>query len=107
MAEDRELDVIVYGASGFVGRLTAEYLATHAPPQARIGLGGRNEARLAEVRASLGERASGWPLVVADSTDAAALSAMAARATVVATTVGPYAAYGLPLVEACATAGTH
>jgi short subunit dehydrogenase-like uncharacterized protein len=107
MAEDRELDVVVYGATGFVGRLTAEYLASHAPADARIGLGGRSESRLAEVRTGLGARAAGWPLIVADSGDAAALGALAARTTVVATTVGPYAAYGLPLVEACATAGTH
>jgi short subunit dehydrogenase-like uncharacterized protein len=107
MAEDRELDVVVHGASGFVGRLTAEYLAAHAPAQARIGLGGRSESRLAEVRAGLGAGAADWPLIVADSADASALRALAERTNVVATTVGPYAAYGLPLVEACAAAGTH
>jgi short subunit dehydrogenase-like uncharacterized protein len=107
MPGDRELDVVVYGASGFVGRLTAEYLAAHAPAGVRIGLGGRTESRLAEVRASLGSAASSWPLVVADSSDREALRALASRTSVVATTVGPYAAYGLPLVEACAAAGTH
>jgi short subunit dehydrogenase-like uncharacterized protein len=107
MSAERELDVVVYGATGFVGRLTAEYLAEHAPPQARIGLGGRSEERLAEVRASLGARAADWPLLVADSADAAALAAMAGRARAVATTVGPYRRHGLPLVEACAEAGTH
>jgi short subunit dehydrogenase-like uncharacterized protein len=107
MSAERDLDVVVYGATGFVGRLTAEYLAAHAPADARIGLGGRSEARLAEVRSSLGPRASGWPLVVADSGDAAALAALAERTRVVATTVGPYRQHGLPLVEACAAAGTH
>src|SRR5690349_7511780 len=107
MPGDRELDIVVYGASGFVGRLTAEYLATHAPGDVRIGLGGRTESRLADVRSGLGPAAADWPLIVADSSDRDALRALAERTTMVATTVGPYAAYGLPLVEACATAGTH
>jgi short subunit dehydrogenase-like uncharacterized protein len=106
MAADRELDVVVYGASGFVGRLTAEYLAAHTPPGTRIGLAGRSESRLAAVRDELGGAAAAWPLIVADSADEPALAALAARTSVVATTVGPYRAYGLPLVEACATAGT-
>ena len=104
---ERDLDVVVYGATGFVGRLTAEYLAAHAPAETRIGLGGRSAERLEEVRASLGPRAADWAIVVADSGDRPALDALAGRTTVVATTVGPYAEYGLPLVEACAAAGTH
>ncbi len=104
---DRELDVVVFGATGFVGRLTAQYLARAAPPGARIGLAGRSRERLEAVRASLGDRASGWPLLVADSGDTVALRGLADRATVVASTVGPYARYGMPLVLACAAAGTH
>jgi short subunit dehydrogenase-like uncharacterized protein len=107
MATDRELDVVVHGATGFVGRLTAEYLAAHAPDGARIGLGGRSEERLAQVREGLGPAAAGWPLLVADSGDRAALDALAARTRVVATTVGPYRRYGIELVAACAQAGTH
>src|SRR3954453_742754 len=107
MSGDRELDVIVYGATGFVGRLTADYLASHAPEDVRIGLGGRSQQRLETVRASLGDRAAGWPLVVADSSDHAAVAALAQRTTVVATTVGPYRKYGGPLAGACAAAGTH
>ncbi|MGH2967695.1 MAG: saccharopine dehydrogenase family protein, partial [Solirubrobacteraceae bacterium] len=107
MSAERELDVVVHGATGFVGRLTAEYLATHAPQQARIGLGGRSEPRLAELRAALGPRAADWPLIVADSSDPAALAAMARRTRVVATTVGPYRRHGPALVDACAAAGTH
>jgi len=103
----RDLDVVVHGATGFVGRLTAEYLAAHAPAGTRIGLGGRSRERLAEVRADLGPGAAEWELVVADSADAEALAALARRTAVVATTVGPYGRYGLPLVEACAAAGTH
>jgi short subunit dehydrogenase-like uncharacterized protein len=107
MRDERELDVVVFGASGFVGRLTAEYLAANAPAGVAIGLGGRSEEKLRAVRAGLGAAAAEWPLVVADSADAGALAALARRARVVATTVGPYRAYGMPLVEACAAAGTH
>ncbi|MGN6299760.1 MAG: saccharopine dehydrogenase family protein [Angustibacter sp.] len=103
----RELDVVLYGATGFVGRLVAQHLADHAPEELRVGLGGRSRERLDEVRRSLGEAAADWPLLVADSGDRAALDDLAGRARVVATTVGPYARYGLPLAEACAAAGTH
>ena len=105
-ATDRPLDVVVFGATGFVGRLTAEYLARSAPTDARIGLAGRSRPKLEAVRASLGARAADWPLLVADSSDPASLTAMAESTRVVATTVGPYAKYGLPVVEACARAGT-
>jgi len=103
---DRELDVVVFGATGFVGRLVAGYLAEHAPDGARIGLAGRSAQRLADIRAGLGAAASAWPLLVADSADSASLAALARSARVVATTVGPYRHQGLPLVEACASAGT-
>lgn len=106
MSTDRSLDVVVFGATGFVGRLTADYLARQAPDQARIALAGRSEARLAETRASLGPRASNWPLLVADSGDPDSLAKLAATTRVVATTVGPYRRAGLPLVEACTSAGT-
>lgn len=100
------LDLVLFGATGFVGRLTAQYLARSAPDSARIGLAGRSQERLAEARDDLGPRAADWPLIVADSGDAASMAALATSARVVATTVGPYARYGLPLVEACARAGT-
>ncbi len=103
----RDLDVVLLGATGFVGRLTAQHLARSAPPGTRIGLAGRSLERLTAVRASLGDVARDWPLVVADSSDDGALAALAARTTAVATTVGPYARHGLPLVAACAAAGTH
>ena len=106
MDESRELDVALFGATGFAGRLVAAYLAEHAPPGTRIGLAGRSGARLAEVRAGLGATARDWPLLVADSADPASLTALARIARVVATTVGPYRSHGLPLVEACASAGT-
>jgi short subunit dehydrogenase-like uncharacterized protein len=103
----REHDVVVYGATGFVGRLLAGHLAVHAPPGTRIALAGRSAARLADVRAGLPAAARNWPLVAADAGDAGALAALAGSTRVLATTVGPYARYGLPVVEACARAGTH
>jgi short subunit dehydrogenase-like uncharacterized protein len=103
----RDLDVVVYGATGFVGKLTALYLAEHAPAGVRVGLGGRSEDKLRQVRSELGPRAADWPLLVADSSDRAALDALVARTKVVATTVGPYAQYGVELAAACAAAGTH
>ncbi|WP_306363153.1 trans-acting enoyl reductase family protein [Nocardia sp. CC227C] len=104
---DREFDLVLFGATGFVGKLTAEYLAEAAPAGARIALAGRSESKLAAVRAELGAAAADWPLVVADSSDQASLDALAARTKVVVTTVGPYLRYGLPLVRACAENGTH
>jgi len=103
---DRELDVVVFGATGFAGRLVAGYLAGHAPAGVRIGLAGRSERRLADVRVGLGAAASGWPLLVADSADPVSVAALARAARVVVSTVGPYRAQGLALVEACAEAGT-
>jgi len=103
----REYDVVVFGASGFVGRITADYLAAHAPSDLRIALGGRSLERLAAVRDGLGEVAAEWPLVVADTSDEDSVTELARSTRVVATTVGPYARYGLPLVAACAEAGTH
>lgn len=106
-SRDRDHDLVVYGATGFVGRLTAAYLAEHAPAGVRIALGGRSRERLEAVRETLPGAAREWPLVVADSLDEGAIGALAASTRAVVTTVGPYARYGLPLVRACAAAGTH
>ena len=106
MSGDRELDVVVFGATGFVGRLVAGYLAGRAPGGVRVGLAGRSMGRLAEVRAGLGAAASAWPLLAADAADRASLAALARAGRVVVTTVGPYYARGLALAGACAEAGT-
>jgi short subunit dehydrogenase-like uncharacterized protein len=103
---DRELDVVVFGATGFVGRLVAGYLAGHAPGSVRVGLAGRSMRQLAGVREGLGAAASAWPLLAADAADRRSLAALARAARVVVTTVGPYHARGLALVGACAEAGT-
>ena len=101
-----ELDVVVHGATGFAGRLVAGYLARHAPDGVSVGLSGRSQERLRQVRDGLGERAAGWPLLTADAHDDDALHGLARRARVVASTVGPYQRFGLPLTRACAAEGT-
>ena len=106
MTRQRDLDIVVFGATGFVGRLVAAYLAEQAPATVRIGLAGRSSARLAAVRDSLGPQAAQWPLITADAADRESMTTLAASAHVVLTTVGPYARYGLPPVRACAEAGT-
>ena len=106
-ASPRDHDIVVFGATGFVGKLTALHLAEHAPAGTKIALAGRSQAKLERTRTELGAAAADWPLIVADSHDAAALAVLARSTKVVATTVGPYDRYGLPLVEACAAAGTH
>lgn len=103
----RRYDIVLFGATGYTGRIVAQYLATHADPALRIALGGRNLAALSTVRVSLPSRAWHWGSVVADATDEAAIAALAADTRVVISTVGPYARLGGPLVAACAAAGTH
>ncbi|MEM7545728.1 MAG: saccharopine dehydrogenase NADP-binding domain-containing protein [Pseudomonadota bacterium] len=106
MPKNAEFDVVVYGASGFTGRLVAEYLqATYGGSDLKWAMAGRNAAKLAEVRTEMGV-SDGVPLIEADSADPASMDAMAERAKVVITTVGPYLKYGEPLVAACAKAGT-
>jgi short subunit dehydrogenase-like uncharacterized protein len=104
-ATPREFDIVLYGATGFVGKLTAEYLA-RAGAGARIALAGRSPDRLRAVRDTLGESAQDWPVLTGDAASPSTLDEMAARTRVVVTTVGPYTRYGLPLVAACAAAGT-
>lgn len=106
MSGDRELDVVVFGATGFAGGLVAGYLAGHAPGGVRVGLAGRSARRLADIRAGLGPAASAWPLLVVDSADPVSVAALTRVTRVVVSTVGPYRGQGLALVEACVAAGT-
>lgn len=107
MSHAREFDVIVYGATGFTGRLVAEYLALRNEGGANVNwaMAGRSEEKLQSVRDEIGAPAD-TPLVVADSDDVASIDAMAKRAKVIITTVGPYQLYGDPLVAACVANGT-
>ncbi|MGW2497783.1 saccharopine dehydrogenase family protein [Streptomyces pseudogriseolus] len=101
---DRPYDIVLFGATGFAGTLTAEYLATHAPEGLRWAVAGRSERKLEALRERLpgGEKAG---VLRADVSDPATLRALAEQARVVATTVGPYVEYGEELVAACADTG--
>ncbi len=101
---DREFDVIVYGATGYTGKLVAEYLAQRDPTP-RWAMAGRSLTKLEAARAEVSAPAD-TPLIVADAEDPSALKAMCGRTKVVLTTVGPYQLYGEPLVAACAHTGT-
>jgi short subunit dehydrogenase-like uncharacterized protein len=100
-----EFDIVVYGATGFTGRLVAEYLAASCPQGVRWAMAGRSIAKLEEVRASI-DGAGEIALIVADADDPASLAALCGRASVIVTTVGPYQLYGSALVAACARTGT-
>jgi short subunit dehydrogenase-like uncharacterized protein len=106
MNPQAEFDIIVYGASGYTGRLVAEYIAQRygVGGDLKWAMAGRSVDKLAEVRDEIGAPAE-TPLVVADAHDPASLDAMARRAKAIVTTVGPYQLYGSPLVAACASAG--
>ncbi|MFT7775259.1 saccharopine dehydrogenase family protein [Roseateles sp.] len=105
MKADREFDLIVFGATGFTGRLVAEYLQLSGASGARWAIAGRSLDKLGKVRDEL-KLPPGVALVQADAGDAAALKALVRRTRVAITTVGPYQLHGEPLVTACAEAGT-
>jgi short subunit dehydrogenase-like uncharacterized protein len=109
VADARRFDVVLLGATGFTGGLTAEYLARHAGGGLRWALAGRSPEKLAGVRdrlAAIEPACAELELLEADVGDAASLRAVAEAARVVATTVGPYLDHGEPVVAACAAAGT-
>lgn len=104
---ERDLDVVLLGATGFVGRLIAAHLVQTAPEGVRLGFAGRSRSKLAGLVDEIGPAAARAELIEIDVRDWADLQALVARSTVVASTVGPYARDGMPLVRACAAAGTH
>jgi short subunit dehydrogenase-like uncharacterized protein len=103
----KEFDIIVYGATGFTGRLVAEYLAKEYASDTSIkwAMAGRSADKLVQVRDEIGAPST-TPLVVADANDAASMQAMVARTRCILTTVGPYQLYGSDLVALCAKSGT-
>ncbi len=108
--DNREFDIVIWGATGFVGQLVAEHLTReYTPAELTVALGGRNETALEDLAHRLCTDHEDWdnlPIVLGDATDKASLDALAERTTVVCTTVGPYTKFGTPLVEACIDAGT-
>jgi short subunit dehydrogenase-like uncharacterized protein len=107
--QNRRYDVIVWGATGFTGRLVAEYLASRyrSGDSLRWAIGGRNRDKLDSLSEDLGLTRDGPDLIIADSHDAQAMQDLARSTRVVLTTVGPYAHYGSELVAACVATGTH
>lgn len=101
MSKAREFDILIWGASGFTGRLVAEYVFNTygLGKELRWAMGGRNQSKLEEVREAVADPSV--PIVIADSQDEASLQAMVQRTKVICTTVGPYARYGSKLVAAC------
>jgi short subunit dehydrogenase-like uncharacterized protein len=109
MPAERDFDLVVFGATGFTGALTAEYLARNGPDGLRWALAGRSLDKLESARkhlATIDPALADLGLLLADVGDPASLADVAARTRVVITTVGPYLTYGEPLVAACAEAGT-
>ena len=109
MALLRDFDIVLFGATGFTGELTARHLASRIPADARWALAGRNKEKLEAVRDRLAQdlpELADLPLLIADSGDADSLREVAESTSVVITTVGPYLLYGEGLVRACAEAGT-
>jgi short subunit dehydrogenase-like uncharacterized protein len=105
----RRHDIVILGATGFTGELTAAYLADHAPDGLRWALAGRSRSKLEAVRGRLAAtrpELAELPLLVADVTDPDSLAALAGATRVLVTTVGPYLEHGEPVVAACAAAGT-
>ncbi|HSK50446.1 MAG TPA: saccharopine dehydrogenase NADP-binding domain-containing protein [Solirubrobacterales bacterium] len=109
MTAQRPYDLVLFGATGFTGGLTAEYLTQNGPEGLRWAIAGRSQGKLEAVRerlAGLGGAAPAPELLIADAGDRGSLDEVAAATRVLATTVGPYALHGGPLVAACAAAGT-
>jgi len=99
-------DIIVYGASGFTGRLCVRYLVScSSAASTKIAAAGRSEGKIKDVLKEIG--AEQVPVVIADSKDEAALTEMVKKTKVVVTTVGPYALYGSTLAKVCSQNGVH
>ncbi len=104
MPENRTYDVVLYGASGFVGRQTVAYFAKHAPASLQWAVAGRSQEKLNAVLHDLHVRV---PVIVANAQDAQALGKLVASTRVVLSTAGPYALYGSKLLAACVAQRTH
>jgi saccharopine dehydrogenase (NAD+, L-glutamate forming) len=101
---ERDHDIVVFGATGFTGALTAQYLAENADPGTRWAIAGRSRQKLEDVRSRIGQ--PDLALIEADIGDLDSMRRLAESTKVLITTVGPYINYGEPVVAACAAAGT-
>ncbi|MFB6345476.1 MAG: trans-acting enoyl reductase family protein [bacterium] len=107
---NRDFDIILWGATGFTGQLTAEYLtSTYESSDLELALAGRNREKLEQLEQRLVQNTGGWeslPIVIGDAFDRGSLNDLSGRTSVVCSTVGPYSVYGTDLVEACVENGT-
>lgn len=109
MAQDgSQFDLVVFGATGFVGQILCEYLLSQTPGDEPLNwaIAGRSPDKLAQVAAKLGPKGATLPQITANAKDEASLKALCEQTQVVISTVGPYALYGEPLVKVCAETGT-
>ncbi|MEH6550691.1 MAG: saccharopine dehydrogenase NADP-binding domain-containing protein [Pseudomonadales bacterium] len=107
--EKAQFDILIFGASSFVGKILTTYMADHFGVDNKDftwAIAGRSETKLKEVKDSLGDKGKGLQVVLADAADEASLTALCHQTRVVISTVGPYALYGEPLVKVCAETGT-
>ncbi len=104
----RKLDLIVFGATSFVGEILCQYLCREYGTDAEVkwAAAGRSRDKLEKLRNSLGKEARNLPLLTADAGDESSLKSLCEQTRVIASTVGPYALYGEPLVKVCAATGT-
>lgn len=109
MTDKDQFDLVIYGATSFVGAITAEYFLSQygVDGDVRWAIAARSQSKLAALKEQLGKGAENLPVIVANSDDEASLAAMCAQTRLVISTVGPYALYGEKLVKMCATSGTH
>ena len=105
---DSQFDVVVFGATSFVGQILCQYLfdTYGTDGELKWAAAGRSQDKLEQVKASLGDAASALPLITANANDADSLDALCAQTRVVVSTVGPYALYGEPMIKACVNSGT-
>ena len=104
----RPYDLVVFGATGFVGKILCQYLIKHLETQGQVrwAIAARSQKKLEQLKTALGSQADGLPILIADVTDASSLKQLCSQTRVVISTVGPYALYGEPLVKACVETGT-
>ncbi|MEP2602691.1 MAG: saccharopine dehydrogenase NADP-binding domain-containing protein, partial [Paraglaciecola sp.] len=106
MSTNKEFDIVIYGATGFTGRLVAEYLVKQYSGDSSLkwAMAGRSTAKLTQVRDEI-KAPKNTPLIIADAQDSSSIQAMLNRTKLVLTTVGPYQVYGSDLVAMCAKSG--
>ena len=103
----KKFDMVLYGATSFVGQITARYLLQEIGLSGDItwAIAGRSESKLTELKTSLGPTAKDLPVILADSADDKSLDQLCLQTRVIISTVGPYALYGEPLIRACVANG--